>query len=97
MLLCSSLQIGLFLIKQVLLNRETHKAKIVKLTHALSLGHYLGILATPITIKYYLKPKMKMKDKKAYKESLIYSSCYVGFATIALFSMYPDSFYRTKF
>jgi len=32
-----------------------------------------------------------MKDKYAYKRSLVFSICYVGFATIALFSMYPES------
>jgi hypothetical protein len=35
---------------------------------------------------------MKMKDKNAYKKSLVFSICYVGFATIALFSVYPGSF-----
>lgn len=34
---------------------------------------------------------MKIKDENAYKKSLIFSVCYVGFATIALFSMYPGS------
>jgi hypothetical protein len=34
---------------------------------------------------------MKMKDKKAYKKSLVFSICYVGFATIVLFSLYPGS------
>lgn len=32
-----------------------------------------------------------MRDPKAYRNSLIFSVCYVGFATIALFSMFPDS------
>jgi hypothetical protein len=32
-----------------------------------------------------------MKDEYAYKRSLVFSICYVGFATIALFSMYPES------
>jgi hypothetical protein len=35
---------------------------------------------------------MKMKDKNAYKKSLVFSICYVGFATIVLFFMYPGSF-----
>lgn len=35
---------------------------------------------------------MKMKDESVYKKSLVFSICYVGFATIALFSMYPESF-----
>ena len=34
---------------------------------------------------------MKMKDEYAYKKSLVFSICYVGFATIALFSMFPES------
>jgi len=34
---------------------------------------------------------MKMKDKKAYKKSLVFSICYVGFSTIVLFSFYPGS------
>lgn len=33
-----------------------------------------------------------MKNENAYKKSLVFSICYVGFATIALFSMYPESF-----
>lgn len=33
---------------------------------------------------------MKMKD--VYKKSLVFSIFYVGFATISLFSMYPESF-----
>ena len=32
-----------------------------------------------------------MKDENAYKKSLVFSICYVGFATLALFSMYPSS------
>ncbi len=32
-----------------------------------------------------------MKDIYAYKKSLIFSICYVALATMALFSMYPDS------
>jgi len=33
-----------------------------------------------------------MKDENAYKKSLVFSICYVGFATIVLLSMYPGSF-----
>ena len=35
-----------------------------------------------------------MKDINACKKSLIFSICYVGFATIALFSMYPESLFH---
>lgn len=31
---------------------------------------------------------------KAYKKSLIFSICYVGLATLALFSMYPGSLFH---
>ncbi len=32
-----------------------------------------------------------MKDEYALKKSMIFSICYVGLATIALYSMFPDS------
>ena len=35
-----------------------------------------------------------MKEINACKKSLIFSICYVGFATIALFSMYPESLFH---
>jgi len=33
-----------------------------------------------------------MRNKYLCKRALVFSICYVGFATIALFSMYPESF-----
>ncbi len=34
-----------------------------------------------------------MKDEYAYKRSLVFSICYVGFATIALFRCTQNHFY----